>query len=179
MVYLATLKDKDIFPDRDFIPRTEWTLRKTVKVILKNDEGKIALVTNPKHNCFLLPGGAIDEGEEIFGAADRECREEANSSIKSPRQIGVIEEFRARDMKHYETYAVYAEVLERIDGDLRTDKERENQLSVVWFTKKDAESRFIEQEQRLRAGKMDFYNTAFNIIRDQIIFKEAYRMGLL
>ncbi len=179
MTHLKTISDKDVFPAKEIAEVTEWVPRKTVKVIIKNSAGNIALVTNPIHNCFLLPGGGIDAGEEVFAAADRESREEARYSIKPLDMIGTIEEFRSRDKKHYETYGVFAEALNEITEDLRTDEEKKNQLSVVWVSRDEAEKKFNEQEELLYAGKIDFYNTAFNIVRDHIFFKEAVKRGLL
>lgn len=179
MTHLITLKDKDIFPDKEVAEVSEWIPRRTVKIVIKNSYGKIALVTNPIHNCFLLPGGGIDEGEEIFNAADRESREEAKYSIKPIAMIGIIEEFRARDKKHYETYGVFAEALEEVTEDLRAEEEKKNQLTVVWLSKDEAERKFAEQEELLRRGMIDFYNTAFNIVRDYIFFKEVCTKGLL
>ncbi len=179
MKHFATLTDKDIFPNKEVVEVTDWVPRKTVKIIIKNSAGNIALVTNPIHNCFLLPGGGIDADEEIFAAADRESQEEARYSVKPIEMIGAIEEFRARDKKHYETYGVFAEALHEASEDMRTDEEKKNQLSVVWLSKDEVEKKFSEQEERLRAGKIDFYNTAFNIVRDHIFFKEAVRRGLL
>lgn len=179
MAYIATLRDKDIFPNKEITEVLEWVSRPTVKIIIKNNEGDIALVTNPVHNCFLLPGGGIDEGEDLFIAADRESREEVRYSIRPIEMIGTIEEFRARDKKHYETYGVFAEALEEVIEDLRTEEEKKNQLSVVWVSKDNAEKKFAEQEERLFAGKIDFYNTAFNIVRDHVFLKEAISRGLL
>lgn len=177
--YFKTIKDKDIFPDKEVAEVSEWTPRLTVKIVIKNSEGKIALVTNPIHNCFLLPGGGVDDGEEIFTAADRESREEAQCSIRLIVLLGMIEEFHARDKKHYETHGVFAEMHEKISDDLRTDEEKKNELTVVWLTKDEAEQKFVAQEELLRAGKIDFYNTAFNIVRDHIFFKEVCAKGLL
>jgi ADP-ribose pyrophosphatase YjhB (NUDIX family) len=179
MTHLAQLKDKDIFPDKEVAEVLEWVPRTTVKIVIKNSEGKVALVTNPIHNCFLLPGGGVDDGEEIFAAADRESREEAQCAITSMIALGTIEEFRARDKKHYETHGVFAEVLEKITDDLRTDEEKKNELTVVWLTKDEVVKKFAEQETLLRAGKIDFYNTAFNIVRDHLFFTEACRRGLV
>lgn len=179
MKYLITLKDKDIFPEKKVIEVSEWTPRRTVKIIIKNNEDKIALVTNPFHNCFLLPGGGIDDGEEIYIAADRESREETKYSIVPIKIIGTIEEFRARDNKYYETYGVFAEAFEKVNGDLRTDQEKKNQLTCVWLSKEEVEMKFSEQEALLREGKIHFYNTAFNIVRDHIFYKEVVRQGLL
>ena len=179
MTYLATLSDKDIFPHKEFSSVLEWVLRPTVKIILQNNEGKIALVTNPIHNIFLLPGGGIDEGEDVFVAADRECREEVGYVIIPTEIIGVTEEYRAREGKRCETYGVLASVKEKISEDLRTEEEKKNGLIVAWFSKEEVEKKFHEQEELLRAGNIEFYNTGFNIIRDSLFFKEASRRGLV
>ncbi len=179
MQHLKTINDKDVFPGKETAEVTEWVPRKTVKVIIRNSVGNIALVTNPIHNCFLLPGGGIDGDEEVFTAANRESQEEARYSIKPIAIVCTIEEFRARDKKHYETYGVFAEALEEVTEDLRTEEEKKNQLSVVWVSIDEAEKKFSEQEEHLYAGKIDFYNTAFNIVRDHLFFKETVKQGLL
>jgi ADP-ribose pyrophosphatase YjhB (NUDIX family) len=179
MSYITTLSDKDVFPKKETAEIKEWTLRKTVKIIIVNEEGKIALVTNPVHNCFLLPGGGIDGDEEIFVAADRESREEALCSIMNPKVFGVVQEYRARDGKRYETSGVFAHKGESITEDLRTDDEKKNGLTVVWCTPEEAEEKFQKEETLLREGKIDFYNTGFNIVRDYILFKTAREKGLV
>jgi len=173
MEYLTTISDKDIFPNKNTNQVTKWNLRKTVKVIIKSNEGKIALVTNPIHNCFLLPGGGIDQDEDIFTAADRESREEVMCSITNPQTFGKIEEYRARDGERYETHGIIAQCHEKISDDLRTGDEKKNHLTVVWLTPEEAEKKLIQQENLFREGKIDFYNTGFNIVRDHILFKTA------
>ena len=179
MEYITSISDKDIFPNKETSPITEWTLRKTVKIIIQNSEGKIALVTNPIHKCFLLPGGGIDGEEDILTAADRESREEAFCSITEPEIFGTIEEYRARDGKRYETSGVFAHMGDVVSEDLRTEDEKKNGLTVIWCTPEEAEEKFKEQETLLRYGKIDFYNTGFNIVRDHILLKTAIEKGLL
>ncbi len=177
MNYLATLKDKDVFPNKTFPEVLEWSERKTVKVILRNEKGEIALVTNPIHKCHLLPGGGVDEGEDILHAGDRECREEVKYSIGVVEEIGVIEEYHARDGKHYETHGLIANAKDHIPEDLRTEDEKKNELSVEWHAPKDALALFEAQRKRLEAGEVDFYNTGFNIIRDKLFFDRTVEAG--
>jgi len=179
MNYITTISDKDIFPNKETVQVTEWALRKTVKIIIKNKENKIALVTNPVHKYFLLPGGGVEENEEILIAANRESMEEALCSIIKPEIFGVTEEYRARDGMRYETYGIFADIGETITQDLRTNQEKENNLSVAWFTKKEVEEKFNQQEVLLRDGKVEFYNTGFNIVRDHILLKTAIEKRLL
>lgn len=179
MEYITTISDKNIFPNKEIRGITEWILRKTVKIIIQNNDSKIALVTNPIHKCFLLPGGGIDDDENIFIAADRESREEALCSITNPNIFGTIEEYRARDGKRYETHGVFAKIGEMISEDLRTENEKKNELNVVWCTPEEAEEKFKQEEILLHEGKIDFYNTGFNIVRDHILFKTAKEKGFL
>lgn len=53
MNYIVSLTDKDIFPTKEITPVSEWNPRKTVKVIIQNKEGKIAMVTNPITTSFF------------------------------------------------------------------------------------------------------------------------------
>jgi ADP-ribose pyrophosphatase YjhB (NUDIX family) len=179
MYHLPKITDADVFSNKNMGQPTEWTLRKTVKIIIKNSENKIALVTNPKHKCFLLPGGGIHEDEEILYAANRESEEEAFCSIKNAKVIGVIEELRSRDGQKYETYAVFASKDKDIKEDKRTDEEKENSLTVIWLTPNEAAEKFKQQEILLREGKINFYHTGFNIVRDSAFFKSALAKNLL
>ena len=124
MNYFATLTDKDVFPDKTFPDVSHWSNRRTVKIMLRNKKGQIALVTNPTHGCHLLPGGGIDDGEAVLDAGDRECQEEIGYSIKHPEEIGTIEEYRARDGKHYETHGLIADVKDEIIEDEKEQKDK-------------------------------------------------------
>jgi ADP-ribose pyrophosphatase YjhB (NUDIX family) len=177
MIYIATITDKDVFPEKTFPEVSEWARRKTVKIILKNEKGEIALVANPIHKCHLLPGGGINAGEDVLRAGDRECREEVKYSIGVAEEIGVIEEYRARDGKHYETYGLIANAKDHIPRDLRTDDEKKNELSVEWHIPKEVLALLEAQEKRLKAGEIDFYNTGFNILRDKLFFEHALSLG--
>ena len=179
MDFITTLKDKDIFPDIAFPPVLEWQTRKTVKVVVQREDGCIALVTNPIHGCYLLPGGGVEESEDSLMAAERECREEISHSILNPKMFALVEEYRARDGKRYETHVIMASLGEPTTEDLRTEDEKKNLLSVVWRSLKDAEVLFESQEKMLREGKVGFYNTGFNIVRDRLLIQEASKQGLL
>lgn len=179
MLYLKTLYDKDIFPTKEFCAVSKWNKRKTVKIILINKKKEIALVTNPIHKCYLLPGGGINDKEDLFITADRECQEEVGFSITVKKMVGVIKEYRARDGKFYETFGVTARVLKPVFKDLRTSEERKNDLTVVWRTITETKNIFQHQDELLMSDKIEFYNTGFNIARDKIFFDTAIKRGLL
>lgn len=170
---ITTLSDSDIFPQKNTAPVTEWKERKTVKILLANDQGELAFVTNPVHGFYLLPGGGVEINEDTFTAANRECEEEVGYSILNPKILGSIEEWRARDGVRYNTICVVASVGTKITNDLRTDEEKKNGLIVQWLSISDAVSILKHQVVKLRSEGVVFYNTAFNIVRDEI-FLEKY-----
>lgn len=179
MLYLKTLYDKDIFPKKEKYSAVNWERRKTVKIILLNEKNKIALVTNHIHKCHLLPGGGINNKENVWNAANRECREETNTNIKKGRIIGIIKEYRARDGKIYETFGLTACTSKKIFKDLRTEDEKNNELVVGWHEIHNADKIFQHQYELLMAGKIKFYNTAFNVVRDKIFFDTALKHNLI
>lgn len=176
---LLKINDLDIFPNKKPNRVDSWSDRKTVKIIVVNEDGNIALVTNSIHRCYLLPGGGIEHGENLAEAADRECREEIGFGIADIQEVGTIEEYRAREGRHYMTYGVVARADEVNESDDRTDNEKNLGMSVEWRSVSDALSVFAEQKEHIKRGEIAFYNTAFNIVRDSAFLDEALANGLV
>lgn len=173
MHYLATLYDKNIFPQSACITPDQYEKRVTVKAIVRNKIGEYGFVTNPTHGFYLLVGGGA-ESKDLVQEIKRECIEEIGYDIKIIREIGRVHEFRDRDAKEYETICFLVETKEKIHEDLRTGEEKDNNLSVVWLESDNARKILKEQTEKVKKGEVKFYNTAFNIIRDQIFFEKIF-----
>jgi len=168
---LATLKDQDIFPNKKMITVNEWQPRKTIKIIALNEINQVALITNPIHGFYLLPGGGVEDGETLEQAGARECEEEIVYSINNQIIIGRTKEFRSRDKKEYDTYCVSAKITSPVGQDKRTDNEKNIGLYVEWFDLDKSLEILKEQEDKLKSNKVKFYNTGFNIVRDKIFIE--------
>jgi ADP-ribose pyrophosphatase YjhB (NUDIX family) len=175
---ILKLNDLDVFPNKEPNQVDSWSERKTVKIFLVSG-GELALVTNPIHKCFLLPGGGIEEGEDVAVAADRECREEVGQGAVEVCEVGMIDERRARGGKHYLTYGVIAQAGKLHGADDRTENEKDLEMTVEWRSVAEVLRIFKEQNERVRKGEIEFYNTAFNIVRDAAFLDEAINKGLL
>jgi ADP-ribose pyrophosphatase YjhB (NUDIX family) len=158
------------------LPAVYWLLailffagcRSTVN---ENKKQEIALVTNKIHKLFTLPGGGV-EGKDMEDEIKRECAEEIGQKIEITGYLGAIHEFRDRDAKEYQTTCFTAKALTKIKKDLRTKEEVANGLKVVWVDQKKIKRIFSLQEKKIACGKINFYNTAFNIIRDGIFINK-------
>ncbi len=162
---MKILKDSDIFKNPEHQEPDSYEERQTVKIIVQNDKDEIALITNPIHNFFLLPGGGA-ESNDLEKEAEREALEEINYFVKIIKEVGKIEEFRNRNAKHYITTCFLAKTIEENEEDLRTEEEKKNGLIVQWFSYDEALKILSDQVQKAKNGEVEFYNTTFNIIRD-------------
>jgi len=169
--YLKTLQSSDIFPKSNIKKPTKYQKRETVKAIVLNKKGEIALVTNPIHKLFLLPGGGA-ESSNLEREIIRECVEEINQEVKVLKVIGKTKEFRDRDVKEYTTTCFLTTAIKKVRKNSRTAEEIKNGLKVVWVTKKKLKQIFELQNAKVDQGRVVFYNTAFNVVRDGLFVAE-------
>src|SRR3989338_8645911 len=165
--YLKILKHSDIFSENKIKKPKKFTDRQTVKAIVVNKKAEVALVTNPVHKQYLLPGGGV-ESKNLKKEIIRECLEEINQEVEIVKKIGVTKEFRDRDAKTYTTTCFFGYAIKKTKKDMRTENEIKNGLRVVWVSKKKLQDIFKKQNNKVKNGKVNFYNIAFNIARDGI-----------
>jgi ADP-ribose pyrophosphatase YjhB (NUDIX family) len=168
MKYLKTIKDADIFKNPEFKEPSSYDERETVKLIIENNKGEIALVTNPIHKLYLFPGGGA-ESSNLKKEAEREALEEINYHVEIKKELGKTEEFRNRDAKHYVTTFFFAKTVREGEGDSRTDEEKANGLKVCWFPQRQVFEILSQQAEKVKRGEVKYYNIAFNIVRDHFL----------
>lgn len=171
MKYLNEITDKLIFKNPEFGDHTEYQKRLTVKAIVKNEDGKIALITNDVHGLYLLPGGGADS-DDLDKEVSRECEEEINYSVKNIKELARVKEFRNREAKEYETVCFLCDADGHFGEDTRTQDEKDNNLRVEWLEEPEVSRILNEQINKLEAGEVEFYNTAFNVYRDKAFWDE-------
>jgi len=172
---LMTLRDKDIFQNAPDTTSVVWKDRPTGKVVLFNEKNEIALVSNKVTNLFLLPGGGIEEGEDIVEGTKRECREETGYETEIIREIGITEDYRARDSRHCVSYGFTAKSLSKGPITL-AESEAGIGFFMQWVPLSEAIKIFAAQEEKVRRGEVEFYNTCFNIVRDSFFVRRAQEL---
>ena len=172
--YLKIIRHQDVFPDRKTETPKKYKERQTVRAIVFNNKGEIALVTNAIHHLYTLPGGGADS-DDLEKEIIRECEEEMNQRVEVMGIIGKTKEFRNRDAKEYTTTCFLVKVVGEVDNDTRTEDEKKNGLRVEWVEKERLKKIFEDQNKQIDEGKINFYNTAFNIRRDTEFLKEYFK----
>ena len=91
MILIAEITDKEIL-GTDGLSSAEP--RYTARAIVKNGD-LYAVIHSEKFHPYSLPGGGIDDGEEIITALKREMLEETGCTCGKITELGMIKENRA------------------------------------------------------------------------------------
>jgi ADP-ribose pyrophosphatase YjhB (NUDIX family) len=175
MKKLTTIYEKDIYPEKTAIKNVEYSDRITVKAIVLDEKNNIALIGNKQNKFLQLPGGGVekDDYKDLKKCLIRECSEEIGCVINIFDEIGYIDDYRPRDKKHCINYCYVVQVLGQKGDPKYTENEIKIGMHTKWFTMKEAFDVFRQQKKELETGRVTFYNTGFNIVRDLLFLEYA------
>ncbi|MGB2786789.1 MAG: NUDIX domain-containing protein [Candidatus Saccharimonadaceae bacterium] len=97
MKNLLTIKEQDILPDSPSVDTSAFRKRGAARAVLLDDNGQVYLLNVSKHGYHKLPGGGIDEGEDIKQALERELMEEVGCKAEIQTELGTVLEYRNYD----------------------------------------------------------------------------------
>lgn len=165
---LQVIRDADIGSD---IPAPDvYRERTSARAIVFNADGKVAILHATKKNFHKLPGGGVEEGEDLSIALARELREEIGCSAKNLREFAVIEEYRNKYALHHTSHCFLAD----LDGEIGTTAMDESEIAVgfvtAWMDILDA-IKTIESETEFESYKWKFIR-----LRELAFLKEAARI---
>ncbi len=178
MKKITTIYQKDVFPEMVEDPSMEYVDRNTGKAIMLDNKGMVGLVGNKQNDFLQLPGGGIDEGENIDEGIIRECLEETGCNVVLKSEVGIIDDYRPRDKKHCINFCYVVAVTGEKGEVSHTDDESNIGMYTKWVDVKTALDIFRKQEKDLKEGGVTFYNTGFNILRDLKFLEEAISNNL-
>lgn len=127
--------------------------RKTSRAIVRNDDGKYAVMYAEKFDLYSLPGGGIEEGEDEISTLIREIYEETGCSCDFIWQLGVVSE--NRNHQDYTTFSHYFVVHTKSQtNDLHlTEEEMENGTIIMWLSLEEAIHRIKDVEHETNQRK--------------------------
>lgn len=163
MKLLKEITDKDIC-GTDGISNAEPRI--AVRAILLDESGKIALLYMGKFDFYTVPGGGVENEEDLDQALKREVLEETGCKCEIVSALGCISESRIlHDFTQISNYYI-AKVIGEKGLPQLTQEEIEEQTEVQWYTPKEALNIIINEKPQLYRDKYVQY-------RDKIILEEA------
>lgn len=97
-----------VHPDINDISAKSFTRKATRAIVLKGDN--ILLLYTKRYHDYSLPGGGVDEGENIVDGLVRELKEETGAhNVQNIEEFGLYEEYRPWhkadfDIVHMQSY---------------------------------------------------------------------------
>lgn len=108
--------------------------RLTARAILKNRDGLYAVMYAEKFGLHSLPGGGVEDGEDVLTALRREIWEETGCSCDEIRELGIVTENRA-SLDYTQTNYYYVVTTNHRPGESHlTESERASNTVVRWHT---------------------------------------------
>lgn len=164
MKILKTIRDKDLnlnFEDQAVYKQE----RKAARAIVFDKDKNVALLHATNKSYHKLPGGGIEEGEEIIEALKREAMEEIGCEIENIKELGIVEEYRNQYSLHQLSYCFIADLKgEKGIPDLEEDEIADG-FETVWMSINDA-IKILEGETELEDYEGRFIN-----MRDLLLLK--------
>ena len=165
---IAEIKDADFGFN---IPKEKTgKIRFCVRAVLPNDKNEICIIRSEKYGYMQLPGGGIDDGENIIEALRRVTEEETGFLIKDIKPIGYTFE-RREDIRNNHDWDqdisfVFTALLDKEVGTKYMEDEIAEGFKPIWIKLED----FID-EQKSNEGNIGSYSGCFSNKRDLEIAK--------
>jgi len=118
--------NKEEFNEKD----ENCTIRRAARAILLNESNKIAFLNVSKEKYHKLPGGGIEEAEDILDALSRELMEEVGAKAAVINEIGMIIEYRPQFKQT--SYCYLAKVIGKCKDTSFTELELSGGFMLEW-----------------------------------------------
>lgn len=112
--------------------------RNAVRIVVFDNEKKIAFIHATINKYYELPGGGVEDGETIEEGAIREAKEETGCDVKITGEVGIIQEYMKDKELINETHCFLAEVIGN-KCEVRLNQDEINRgMIVIWVSVEEA-----------------------------------------
>jgi 8-oxo-dGTP pyrophosphatase MutT (NUDIX family) len=131
MKLLATFKAKDVDLDAPDFDYASFKPRSAIRAIVF-DGDKVALIYVKEHGYYMLPGGGLENNEDVHAGLSREIVEELGCEIVITGEVGCIEVYFDRWSQRQTDYCYTSNKMGETTEKSLTDFEIKEGHDVVW-----------------------------------------------
>lgn len=138
------LDEHEMTSSVDTNDRDSYYFRRAVRAVLSDKNGQIALMYAKQRDYYKLPGGGVDEGEDLEAALSRELLEETGSRATITEELGEVVEWRDFDQMNQVSFAYKAILVGEPDKPDFTQSEIDEGFEVRWVVNLDEATKLVE-----------------------------------
>lgn len=166
MKQICELNDKIILGKEGVSNRAP---RLTARAIVKNQNGLYAVMYAEKFKLHSLPGGGVEDGENVMTALRREVYEETGCVCDEIQELGIVSENRASlDYTQINYYFVVTTTHTPEENHL-TQAEKDSRTVVQWHT-------FDEMVHLINEQEVDRVQAKYLKMRDVAALREYTKL---
>lgn len=143
----------------------DYILRKSVRAILLNENGEMAIQYLENHSYHKLPGGGIDAGEKVEEALKREVLEEVGCNCDIQRPVGMVIEYRNAYNMIQISYCFVAEIIGEVGTPKLEEEELEEGHVTLWMKPEIA-------LEKIESDKPHETSASFILEREKVFLRE-------
>ena len=111
--------------------------RLTARAIVKSKEGLYAVMYAEKFGLYSLPGGGLEEGEDVLSALRREVLEETGCIFDEIKDLGIVTENRGHQDYTQKSFYYVVTTNSIAEQTHFTDVEKASNTTVQWHSLDD------------------------------------------
>lgn len=142
-------------------------IRRTARAVLLDDEGRMAVMFIAAKGYHKLPGGGLEDGEELSAGLARELREETGCAAEVLKHVHTVEEYRAKGGFLQISQGYLAKVVGAKGQPQFDEGELRDEFVLLWLDPRDVLER-LEAEATTHDYSHYFVNS-----RERAILKAA------
>jgi ADP-ribose pyrophosphatase YjhB (NUDIX family) len=146
MIHLLTIHESDIYSEKEDLNPQNFKLRHAARAVVLNAAGEVALLKATAHNYHKLPGGGVEEGEDMKLALQRELLEEIGCRASITSEIGEIIEYRDKWNMKQISHCYLAEQVGEQQPTAFTQSEIDEGFEVFWASDIEVAIQLLQQD---------------------------------
>lgn len=172
MKLLREIHHSEIVPNTENKDATDFRERRAACAIVTDESGRVALLRVGKYNYHKLPGGGVEDDEDIKQALERELLEEIGCRAEITDELGQIIEYRDEWSHKQTSYCYIAKQVGNAGKPDFTEKGLSEGFAVVWAQNIADAINLLEQDRPeeyggkfIRERDLTFLKVSLNILK--------------
>lgn len=140
------LHESDILPGTENLDPSDFFERQAARAVVLNELGQVALLKVGDHNHHKLPGGGVEDGEDMRRALERELLEEIGCEAEVVAEVGEVVEYRDQWKMKQISYCYLAKQVGEQQATSFTQEELDDGFEVIWAANIDEAISLLERD---------------------------------